>query len=169
MLRQLGRLGSEQRRERHAVDVAAQRRRRRVHVAVRVDPQQADRQVLACACAQSAAAATDPAAEAVIAAEHERHRAFVERRERRLIQPSGRPSRCRGCISCARRAAPAFRESAPADRPCRRRCSRARRCCSPSPAMRNADGPMSTPRRPPPRSSGTPMMWTDFIKLEVRT
>ena len=33
---------------------------------------------------------------------------------------------------------------------------------SPSPAMRNADGPMSTPRRPPPRSSGTPMMCADF-------
>ena len=27
-----------------------------------------------------------------------------------------------------------------------------------SPAMRNADGPMSTPRRLPPRSSETPMM-----------
>src|SRR5580704_10115816 len=32
---------------------------------------------------------------------------------------------------------------------------------SSSPAMRNADGPMSTPRRLPPRSSGTPMTWTD--------
>src|ERR1051325_6501746 len=31
---------------------------------------------------------------------------------------------------------------------------------SPSPAMRKADGPMSTPRRLPPRSSGTPMTWT---------
>ena len=31
--------------------------------------------------------------------------------------------------------------------------------------MRNADGPMSTPRRPPPRSSGTPMMWTGRIHL----
>src|SRR5258706_6463018 len=31
---------------------------------------------------------------------------------------------------------------------------------SPSPAMRKAEGPMSTPRRPPPRSKGTPMMWT---------
>src|SRR5215203_4360064 len=28
-----------------------------------------------------------------------------------------------------------------------------------SPVMRSAEGPMSTPRRPPPRSSGTPMMW----------
>jgi hypothetical protein len=29
--------------------------------------------------------------------------------------------------------------------------------------MRSADGPMSTPRRFPPRSSGTPMMCTGFI------
>ena len=41
------------------------------------------------------------------------------------------------------------------DGACRARSSR-----SPSPAMRNADGPMSTPRRLPPRSSETPMMWT---------
>ena len=31
--------------------------------------------------------------------------------------------------------------------------------------MRNADGPMSTPRRAPPRSRGTPMMWTGFILI----
>src|SRR3954467_2771186 len=36
---------------------------------------------------------------------------------------------------------------------------------SPRPAMRNADGPMSTPRRLPPRSSGTPMMWTDLSAI----
>src|SRR5437762_13602340 len=30
-------------------------------------------------------------------------------------------------------------------------------------AMRNADGPMSTPRRPPPRSRGTPIKCTGFI------
>src|SRR6185295_17094026 len=33
---------------------------------------------------------------------------------------------------------------------------------SASPAIRSADGPMSTPRRLPPRSRGTPMMWTAF-------
>src|SRR5829696_8862925 len=32
--------------------------------------------------------------------------------------------------------------------------------CSRNPAMRNADGPMSTPRRLPPISSGTPIKWT---------
>ena len=34
--------------------------------------------------------------------------------------------------------------------------------------MRTADGPMSTPRRPPPRSSGTPMMCTLRIKAPPR-
>ena len=43
--RQLRRFRAEQRGERHAVHVAAGRGRRRVHVAVRVDPEQADRQV----------------------------------------------------------------------------------------------------------------------------
>src|SRR3954469_3010460 len=38
---------------------------------------------------------------------------------------------------------------------------------SPRPAMRKADGPMSTPRRPPPRSSGTPMMWTGFTSAQL--
>src|SRR5690606_9909536 len=32
-----------------------------------------------------------------------------------------------------------------------------------SPAMRIAEGPMSTPRRPPPRPSGTPMIWIAAI------
>ena len=58
--RQLGRLGAEQRRERHAVDVAAAERRGRVHVAVRVDPDQAER--LFSRRRKSAVAATDPAA-----------------------------------------------------------------------------------------------------------
>ena len=34
------------------------------------------------------------------------------------------------------------------------------RARSSSPAMRMADGPMSTPRRPEPRSMGTPSTWT---------
>jgi hypothetical protein len=42
---QLRRLAAEQRGERHAVDVAAQRRGGRVHVAVRVDPQEPHRQI----------------------------------------------------------------------------------------------------------------------------
>ena len=38
---QLGRFGTEQRSQWHAVDVAARRTRRRVHITVRVDPQEA--------------------------------------------------------------------------------------------------------------------------------
>src|SRR2546423_13845598 len=34
--------------------------------------------------------------------------------------------------------------------------------------MRKADGPMSAPSRPPPRSRGTPMMWTAFITANLR-
>src|SRR5262245_4064162 len=36
-----------------------------------------------------------------------------------------------------------------------------------SPAMRSAEGPMSTPRRPAPRSRGTPMMWTGFTVCRI--
>src|SRR3954468_21392438 len=39
---------------------------------------------------------------------------------------------------------------------------------SPIPAMRTADGPISTPRRPLPRSSGTPMMWTARAGVGIR-
>ena len=161
-------LGPEKRGERHAVDVARQRRGGRVHVAVRVDPEEADREVLR---------ATSPlggrrhraGADAVIAAEHDRQRPFVERCRATSDTPSDRPWRCRGCISCARRAAPAFRESAKAGRPLSSTLQPSEAIRSPRPAMRMADGPMSTPRRPPPRSRGTPMMWTAFIKLEVRS
>ena len=125
--RQLGRLGAEQRRERHAVDVAAQRCRGRVHVAVRVDPQQADRQLLrrprptpprprptrrpGCGRRRARAAARRLASDASAA----------------LVQQLAHAARCRRCTSSARPTAPAFRESAPADRPCRRRGSRGRR------------------------------------------
>ena len=85
--------------------------------------------------------------EAVIAAEHERQRAFVERRERGLIQLLADPGDVVDVLLVLVAQRPAFPESAPADRPCRRRCSRAPAIRSPSPAMRNADGPMSTPRR----------------------
>ena len=84
-LRELGRLGTKQRRERHPMHVAGQRGCRRVHVAMRVDPQQPDRQLLRLAspfggrCHRSRA-------ETVIAAEHHWHRPFVERSQRRLIE-----------------------------------------------------------------------------------
>ena len=82
--RQLGGLGAEQRRERHAVDVAAGRTRRRVHVAVRVDPDQADRLLLP---ADEIGRRGDRSGrQAVIAAEDERKPALLERRERGLVQ-----------------------------------------------------------------------------------
>ena len=156
--RQLRRLRAEERRERHPVHVAARRRRRRVHVAVRVDPEQAD--VAAVAPRQS------PPTRPPI-----RPRASGRRRARSAARPPGATARradtaadtrarSRGCTSFSDRARRAFRESACRDRPCRRPRSRCAASRSPSPAIRTADGPMSTPRRPPPRSSGTPRMWT---------
>ncbi len=59
--RELRRFLPEQRRERHAVHVAAGRRLGRVHVAVRVDPDEAQR-IAEMRATQSALAATDPAA-----------------------------------------------------------------------------------------------------------
>ena len=59
--RQLCRLRTEQRGERHAVHVAARRDRRRVHVAVCVHPQQAD--VLALRCGEIRSRADRPGAE----------------------------------------------------------------------------------------------------------
>src|SRR5687768_14273945 len=41
--------------------------------------------------------------------------------------------------------------------------------CSARPAMRNAEGPMSVPRRLPPSSSGTPMMCTARAFLPLFT
>ena len=79
----------------------------------------------------------------------------------------GRHWRSRRCTSSARRPAAAFRESAPGGRPCRRPTQPSAAMRSPMPAIRSADGPMSTPRRPPPRSSGTPMMWTGFIEHSI--
>ena len=55
------RLAAEQRRQRHAVHVSASRRRRRIHVAVRVHPDQAERAARV-SRTQSALAATEPAA-----------------------------------------------------------------------------------------------------------
>ena len=114
----------------------------------------------ASASPMSAAAADRPGAEAVVAAEHERHRALVERRAAPSGTASGRPWRCRGCTSSARRAASCVSGIGVGGRPCRRRCSRARRCAR---RARRCGTPTAPCRRrggPPPRSSGTPMMWT---------
>ena len=101
--------------------------------------------------------------EAVIAAEHEREAALFERRERRSCRARRRRARSRGCTSCAGRPRLGF-----GDRRTRSPSSTTGMPSavsrSPSPAIRNADGPMSTPRRLPPRSSDTPMMWTGRMR-----
>ena len=53
-----------------------------------------------------------PGAEAVVAAEHQRHRAVIQAPAGRLRTAADRLSRCRGCTSAARRATPVFRGSA---------------------------------------------------------
>ena len=159
MPRQLGRLGAEQRRERHAVDVAAQRRRRRVHVAVRVDPEQADRQLLR-RLRPRRGRRDRSGREAVVAAEHERQsRPPSSDARARLVQLLADAARCRRCTSSARRAARCVSGIGAGRSPLSTTGTPSAAIRSPRPAMRNADGPMSTPRRLPPRSSGTPMMW----------
>ena len=114
----------EQRRERHAVDVAAAARGGRVHVAVRVDPDEADPPA---AAAHEVRGGRDrPGREAVVAAEHERHAALLERRERTSCRGARRPSRSRGCTSSAGRRRPWSPGSARRDRPRRRPSCRAR-------------------------------------------
>ena len=80
-LRELGGSRPEQRGERHAVHVAAERRRRRVHVAVRVHPD-AGRAAAALAGPMRRRGRHRSGAEAVVAAEHERQCRRLERRER---------------------------------------------------------------------------------------
>ena len=130
--RELRRLLAEQRRQRHAVHVAAQRRRRRVHVAVRVDPQQADRQVRCVCLAHSARGADRSGAEAVIAAEHERDRALGERRERRLVQLRADLRDVADVfLALVMRLPGSSPESASADRLCPRPCGPTRRAARP--------------------------------------
>ena len=89
-LRELDRFGAEQRGERHAVDVPRKRRGRRVHVAVGVDPQQSQRQLFRF-LRPFRRRRRRSSRQAVVAAENDRHRPFVERRQRRLIQLLAHP------------------------------------------------------------------------------
>ena len=72
-------------RERHAVDVAAQGGGRRVHVAVRVNPEQANRQLLR-SPRPMRGRRHRPGGEAVVAAEHKRQGAVIQTPARRLVQ-----------------------------------------------------------------------------------
>ena len=121
MRRELRRFVAEQRRERHAVHVAARGRRGRVHVAVRVDPDEPDR--LAAARDEVRRGADRPGRKRVVAAEHEGKRAGGVRLVAPAGRVAGRPARFRGCTASSGRARPASRESGPPDRPCRRPCS----------------------------------------------
>ena len=132
------------------------RARRRVHVAVRVDPDEAERLVVA---AHEVGGGGDRAGrEAVVAAEHERNAALLERRERGLVEPLADARDLADVLLVRiaerldfgnRRDEIALVDDGDA---------RARSAARASPAIRKAEGPMSTPRRLPPRSSETPMM-----------
>ena len=82
----------------------------RVHVAVRVHPDQAE--LLAALAQERRRRRHRSGAEAVIAAEHDRHRAFVERAERRSETASGRRARSPSRSACGRRRRLWSRESA---------------------------------------------------------
>ena len=97
---QLRRFGTEQRRERHAVDVAAQRGAGRVHVAVRVHPDQADRLVLAPHV--GGGRRHRPGRQAVVAAEHDRDPAGVEDARATSCRAGRRPRRSRWMYFLAR-------------------------------------------------------------------
>ena len=86
---QLRGLGPEQRRQRHPVHVAAGAAGRRVHVAVRVHPDEADRLVRP--PRHLGTRRDGPRGEAVIAPEHERQRPGLEAGERRLVQRGADP------------------------------------------------------------------------------
>ena len=157
--RQLRRLLAEQRRERHAVHVAAAAARRRVHVAVRVDPDQR-RSARRCGGRSRRWPRPSPAARLWSPPSTSGIAALLEHRERRLVEPLADPRDLADVLLLRVAGRLDLRESARPDRPRRRRVMPRAVSRSPSPAMRNADGPMSTPRRLPPRSSETPMMWT---------
>ena len=124
---------------------------RRVHVAVRVDPEQAD--LAALGRREVGRRADRSGRQRVVAAQHDRQRAVLVRLVDLLIELLAhardlpdvfllriafrlrlRDGRRRSPLSMTTQPMPASR--------------------SPMPAIRTADGPMSTPRRPPPRSSG---------------
>ncbi len=151
------RLLAEQGRQRHPVHVAGGGRLRRVHVAVRVHPDQAER-IRRHAANVVGARGHRAGGQAVIAAEHQRQRACLVRLQRDVVQAAAHGGdlvdvllrRIDGLCRLGNRRG---QIALIADRRTRARAIR-----SPRPAMRNADGPMSTPRRAPPRSRGTPMM-----------
>ena len=84
-VRQIGRFRTQEGRERHAVHVAAHRGRRRVHVAMRVDPYQTDRQ-LACFSCPVGGRRHRSGGKAVVAAEHKWDCAVVQTARSHVVQ-----------------------------------------------------------------------------------
>ena len=82
--RQLGWFRAEQRRERHAMYVAARRTQRRVHVCVSIHPDEPER--LSIAAQEVGGGGHRSRGKAVIAAKHKRKAPFFEGRERSLVQ-----------------------------------------------------------------------------------
>ncbi len=78
------RRGAEQRRQRHAVHVARKRRLRRVHVAVGVDPDQAERTPVA--AREAGRRGHRAGAQAVVAAEHDRDAAVAQDLVRSIVE-----------------------------------------------------------------------------------
>ena len=128
------------------MDIAARAAGRRVHVAVRVHPDETERPV--CAPRHLGTRGDGPRGEAMVPAEDERQRPGLEACECRLVQRGADAWRCRGRTSSARLRVAASPGSAPRGRLCRQPRSPSSWIRSSSPAMRSADGPMSTPRRP---------------------
>ena len=155
--RQLRRLGAEQRRERHPVDVAARRRGRRVHVAVRVHPDQAER-----LAARGGRSRRSPRPSRPPGCGRRRARSGCRRaRARRATscRAARRPSAISRMYFLAGSPSALISGIGATRSPSSTTGKPSAESRSASPAMRNADGPMSTPRRLPPRSSETPMMW----------
>ena len=144
---------AEHRGEHHPVHVAARRGLRTVEVSVGVDPEHSARAV------EAGEPADRAERDRVVAAEHQRAVALLERCDdepgdvlARLLDLRQEP-----CLLVAGgdRLGDRSANVAPVHRRTPISLSRAS-----SPAYRIADGPMSTPRRPCPRSSGAPMIAT---------
>ena len=159
--------GAQNAGQRHAVNVAARAALGRVHVGVRVEPDQADLFAARAEVTGNAADACPPRrndrrparAAGVRRAGLHRRGWRALRRRRRSARGTWRAGRLPARLPSVRRGC------CPSLRP----RSRARRRGVCRLATRTAEGPISTPRRSCPRSSGAPMiaMWVRGISLIV--
>ena len=154
---QLGWLRTEQRRQRHPMHVAARRGGWSVHVAVGIDPDEAD--PLAPALGVCRGGGDRSGGQAVVATQREWQCVRLKRGQRGLKQPVADtrdlPDVLLALVPTRLRFLDLGREVASVDNPEAKRGEPIAK-----PVIRRADGPISTPRRPAQRSRGTPMMWT---------